>query len=186
MGVNTWTALTSGTDYTPQAGVTLTMATEGNQATVAIANTGASTTMDIQVRGTPVVRGAPIEITTPDAASVADYGPAPYPFLTPWLASAVDVSSLHTFLLAVYSQPAERLTLRWEVDSDRNKATALDLSDRVTVRRRGIASDYFIESIRHRLTRDFHFLEYTLSPAGVYGEIFILGQSRLGVGILAA
>ena len=96
------------------------------------------------------------------------------------------MSSLHTFLLRIYAQPAERLALTWERDSDKAKAASLDLSHRLTVDRRAITDSYFIESILHRVTADFHFITYTLSPAGLYGEIFVLGVSRLGEGILAA
>ena len=52
--------------------------------------------------------------------------------------------------------------------------------------RRGEATEFFIESIRHRLTRDFHFITMTLSPAGIYGALFIMGLSRYGEGILSA
>ena len=186
VGVNAWTPLVAGTDYTAQTGVTLTMTTEGNEATIRVQNTGAATMMDIQVRGTTIVRAAPLEITTKDDDSVDEHGPVPYPFPTPWLSDPTDVFSLHRFLLRIYSQPAERLALTWEADSDRDKAADLDISDRVTITRRGMTDSFFIESIRHRVTADFHFIIYTLSPAGLYGEIFVLGVSKLGEGILAA
>ena len=186
VAVSSWTALQSGVDYTAQSGVTLTMTTEGNQATIRIQNTNAAdTTMDIQVRGLPVVRNEPVEIISPDDDSVAEYGPEPYPFPTPWLSNPATVQVLHDILLRLYAQPAERLTMTWEVESDREQAAALDLSDRVEVMRRGILTDYFIESIRHRVTSDFHFISYTLSPAGVFGSLFVIGVSRYGEGILA-
>ena len=96
------------------------------------------------------------------------------------------VKILHDILLRLYSSPAERLTLTWEVESDRAMAASLDLSDRVEVMRRGEATEFFIESIRHRITPDFHFITMTLSPAGIYGALFIMGLSRYGEGILSA
>ena len=46
--------------------------------------------------------------------------------------------------------------------------------------RRGEAAEYFIESIRHRTTRDFfHFVTMTLSPAGLYGSLFVMGRKPL-------
>ena len=187
VGVDSWTPLAAGTDYTSQAGVTLTLTTEGNTATIRIQNTGSATTMSIQLRGTPVVRGNPIKIITPDQDSIDEHREAPYPFDAPWLSDPAEVSSLHTFLLRIYAQPAERLALTWERDSDKAMAAALDLSHRLTVDRRAITDSYFIESILHRVTADFHFITYTLSPAGLYGEIFVLGVfARLGEGILAA
>ena len=186
VGVDAWTPLAAGTDYTAQAGVMLTLTTEGNTGTIRIQNTGGATTMSIQLRGTPVVRGNPIKIITPDQDSIDEHREAPYPFNTPWLSDPAEVSSLHTFLLRIYAQPAERLALTWERDSDKAKAASLDLSHRLTVDRRAITDSYFIESILHRVTADFHFITYTLSPAGLYGEIFVLGVSRLGEGILAA
>ena len=186
VGVDSWTPLAVGTDYTAQAGVTLTLTTEGNTATIRIQNTGTATTMSIQLRGTPVVRGQPIKIITPDQDSIDEHREAPYPFDTPWLSDPAEVSSLHTFLLRIYAQPAERLALTWERDSDKAKAASLDLSHRLTVDRRAITDSYFIESILWRVLRNFTFITYTLSPAGLYGEIFVLGVSRLGEGILAA
>ena len=47
-------------------------------------------------------------------------------------------------------------------------------------------TEFFIESIRHRLTPDFHFITMTLSPAGLYGSLFVIGVSRYGEGILSA
>ena len=184
VAVQSWTPLASGTDYTPQAGVTLTMTTEGNEATIRVENTGAATTMDIQVRGTPVVRNAPIEITTPDQDSVDEHGPAAYPHATPWLSNPSEVADLHAYLLRIYSQPAERLTLTWEARPQTwAKATTLDVSHRVTVKRRGTTIGFFIESVRHRVPPDFHFITYTLSPALRYGEIFVFGQSAFGAGV---
>ena len=183
VAVQSWTPLASGTDYTPQAGVTLTMTTEGNEATIRVQNTGAATTMDIQVRGTPVIRSTPIEITTPDQDSVDEHGPVAYPHATPWLSNPSEVASLHAYLLRIYSQPAERLTLTWEAGSDLGKATTLDASHRVTVKRRGTTIGFFIESVRHRVPPDFHFITYTLSPALRYGEIFVFGQSAFGAGV---
>ena len=186
VAVSSWTALAEGTDYDAQPGVTLTMTTEGNQATIRIeSRNSADTTMDIQVRGLPVVRNQPVEIITQDDDSVDSYGPESYPFPTPWLSNPATVQVLHDILLRLYAQPAERLTMTWEVESDREQAAALDLSDRVEVMRRGILTDYFIESIRHRVTPDFHFISYTLSPAGVFGSLFVIGVSRYGEGILA-
>ena len=78
-----WTPLAAGTDYTAQAGVTLTLTTEGNTATIRIQNTGTATTMSIQLRGTPVVRGNPIKIITPDQDSIDEHREEPYPFDTP-------------------------------------------------------------------------------------------------------
>ena len=122
------------------------------------------------------MRNAPVEIITEDQDSIDEVGqPIPYPFETPWLADPALVRVLHDILLRLYSSPAERLTLTWEVESDRAIAASLDLSDRVEVMRRGEATEFFVESIRHRITPDFHFITMTLSPAGIYGALFIMG-----------
>ena len=188
VAVSSWTALTAGTDYDAQAGVTLTLTTDGNNATIRIQNTNlTATTMDIQLRGAPIVRNQAVEIITPDQDSIDEVGqPIPYPFATPWLSSPVTVKILHDILLRLYSSPAERLTLTWEVESDRAKAASLDLSDRVEVMRRNEATEYFIESIRHRVTAHFHFITMTLSPAGIYGSLFVMGVSRYGEGTISA
>ena len=189
VAVSSWTALAAGTDYMAQAGVTLTLTTDGNEAAIRIQNTNlTATTMDIQLRGAPIVRNQAVEIITADQDSIDEVGqPIPYPFATPWLSSPVTVKILHDILLRLYSSPAERLTLTWEAESDRAKAARLDLSDRVEVMRRGEATEYFIESIRHRVTSDFfHFITMTLSPAGIYGSLFVMGVSRYGEGTISA
>ena len=187
VAVSSWTALAVGVDYQSQSGVTLTMTTEGNEATIRIESRNAGAiTMNIQIRGRPVIRNNAVDIITPDADSVEEHGPAPYPFAAPWLSNPVVVSTIHGILLRLYGQPAERLTLTWEVESDRAAAAALDISDRVEVMRRGEAAEYFIESIRHRLTPHFHFITMTLSPAGVFGSLFVIGVSRYGQGVLSA
>ena len=188
VAVSSWTALAAGTDYTAQSGVTLTMTTEGNQATIRIQNTNSSdTTMDIEVRGVPIVRNPPIDIITKDQDSIDAIGqPYPYPYDVPWLSSPATVKVIHEILLRIHADPAERLTLTWEAGSDRELAAELDLSDRVEAMRRGILTDYFIESIRHRVTADFfHLVTMTLSPAAVYGSLFVIGVSRYGEGVLA-
>ena len=52
--------------------------------------------------------------------------------------------------------------------------------------RRNEATEYFIESIRHRVTAHFHFITMTLSPAGIYGSLFVMGVSRYGEGTISA
>ena len=58
--------------------------------------------------------------------------------------------------------------------------------------RRGEATEFFIESIRHRLTRDFHFITMTLSPAGNlrgavhYGTEPVWGRDTVGMTTISA
>ena len=185
VAVSSWTALAEGTDYDAQPGVTLTLTTDGNNATIRIQNVNVATTMDIQLRGIPVVRNSAVEIITSDQDSVDEHGPLPYPFDAPWISNPATVAVIHGILLRLYGQPAERLALTWEVESDRAKAASLDISERVEVMRRGEATEYFIESIRHRVTQHFHFVTMTLSPAGLYGALFVMGVSRYGEGVLS-
>ena len=172
-------------DYVAQPGVTLTMTTEGNEARLQIENRNATaTTMDIQIRGLPVIRNNAVDIITPDDDSVSEHGPQPYPYPTPWLSNPVVVRVIHGILLRLYGQPAERLTLTWERESNKAKAASLDVSDRVEAMRRGETAEYFIESIRHRVTSHFHYITMTLSPAAVHGTLFVLGVSRYGEDVL--
>ena len=190
VAVSSWTALAAGTDYTAQSGVAVSMVTQGNEATVTIVNSnGAAITMDLQIRGRPLVQAHPIEIPAQDADSILAYGPsAVYPLPTFWLSSVADVMSLQSFILSIYAEPAERVTGTWEAASDLDQATARDLADRVSVIRRGTEYDYFIESIGHHFSPDgaFHYITDTLSPAGLYGQVIVLDQGpALGVGVLA-
>ena len=167
VAVSSWTALTEGTDYDAQPGVTLTLTTDGNNATIRIQNVSVATTMGIQLRGIPVVRNSAVEIITQDQDSIDEVGqPIPYPFETPWISNTATVAVIHGILLRLYSQPAERLTLTWEIESGRAKAASLDVSERVEVMRRGEATEFFIESIRHRVTPDWHFRHHDALPCG--------------------
>ena len=190
VAVSSWTALQSGTDYTAQSGVTVSMVTQGNEATVTIANSnGAAISMDLQIRGFPLVSAHPVEIPAQDADSILAYGPSSvYPLPTFWLSSVADVMSLQSFILSVYGEPAERVTGTWEAGTDLDQATERDVSDRVSVTRRGSEYDYFIESIGHSFSADgaFHYVTNTLSPAGLYGQVIVLDQGPpLGEGVLA-
>ena len=95
VAVSSWTPLQSGTDYTAQSGVTVSMVTQGNEATVTITNAnGASISMDLQIRGLPLVSAHPVEIPAEDADSILAYGPsAVYPLPTFWLSSVADIMS---------------------------------------------------------------------------------------------
>ena len=95
------------------------MTTKGNQATIRIQNTNApDTTMDIQIRGEPIVRNAPIDIITEDQDSIDLVGqPYSYPYDVPWLSSPATVKVIHEILLRIYAEPAERLTMTWEAES---------------------------------------------------------------------
>ena len=186
VGVEDWRDLQAGVDYTAHANLTVTMDTEGNEATVTIANSGSERSFDLQIRGTPVVVNNPIQLRTDDQDSIDEYGVLPFPFDPEWLSNIAAVQDTHGFYLRIYSQPDERLTLRWEAGSDLEKATGLDLSDRVTVKRREGETDYYLESIAHRVTLPFHYVAMTLSPAGRYGSVTVLDVGPpLGEGIYA-
>ena len=113
-----------------QSGVTLTLTTEGNDATIRIQKhqTARRPRWTFRLRGAPIVRNQAVEIITRDQDSIDEVGqPIPYPFPTPWLSTLSRVKILHDILLRLYAQPAERLTLTWEAESDRAKAASLDI-----------------------------------------------------------
>ena len=70
-----------------------------------------------------MVRNSAVEIITEDQDSIDEVGqPIPYPFDTPWISDPATVAVIHGILLRIYAQPAERLTLTWEVGQDRGNS----------------------------------------------------------------
>ena len=186
LAVASWTDPVAGTDYIATTGITVSMETAGDVATITIGNTGGTRDFTLQVRGQPLVSAPPIFIVSEDAASIAAHGLYEYEFPAPWLSTVGDVTSHHGFILRVYGQPSERLTIRWPAHYDLQQATERDLGDRVTVKRRGAVNDYFIESVSHVVRQAYDEVSYTLSPADVFGQVIILDVGpALDAGILA-
>lgn len=175
LAVDSWITPVAGTDYIALNNMTITMTTVGNQATVSIANTGATAlTTDLQVRGTPLIESDPLVIRGADSDSIAAYGLHEYVTPAQWLSSIAEVADLHEEILRIHSEPFERLTVQWEASSDLDQAAYRDLSDRVRVKRRDTSYDYFIESIQHQVRLDWHIITFTLSPASPYGTGLVL------------
>ena len=177
IGVNAWVTPVAGTDYTAQTGVAITFATSGNEATITFANSGGEATFPaFRVRGTPLAEDDPLEIVSQDSDSVAEHGVYPYNYPAPWLSNIQDVISQHSFNLRLFASPAERVTAKWVADRFPAEATAIDLSDRVTVSRRGTMNDYFVESVEFVQRVPWIECWLTLSPARFYGSIIVLNQ----------
>ena len=154
----------------------MSFASEGNLATITLVNSGAEKTLDLQVRGTPLTELDTLELTSQDADSVAEHGLYPYDYPAPWLSTISDVLSQHSFNLRLFGTPAERILLKWVADRDRDLATSLDFSQRVSVKRRGTDNDYFIENVEFRQRRPWLEQWLTLSPARFYGDVIILDR----------
>lgn len=135
----------------------------------------------LQVRGTPLLRGAPLVVEAASAASAAFYGPRALTLDLPELDSLAQARSVARFELARRRAPRGRALT---VTLAGSRALALSLGDRVRVveAQTGHAADYFVAAEAHEVERGGgrHRAALTLTPADV-GVFWLVGRSRLGV-----
>ena len=167
VGVSSWEAVTSNTDYTPQTDLTVTSEAEGDNLVITLVNgsTAAITLPSLQARGSPWIESDRLEIEEIDQPSIDEFEPRPYAIPSRWITSISEARDYALFLLNLHKQPRRRLIISWFGADDPARALGTDLSDRVTVFERDSAVTYFLEAIRHELTAGLkHLVTYTLSP----------------------
>ena len=91
------------------------------------------------------------------------------------------------FLVRLLKDPQTRAKVTFEGARYEEAADSLDLSQRVTLRRRGVSEDMFVEGIEHSLSRGGrHYVSVLLSPAGSFGDVIVLDIGPgLDTGILS-
>lgn len=170
----------SGPDLTAQVDVFLREAGAAAARLEIRSRTAQPLYLRLQMRGTPLHRGAPLTVEASSAAAAAFYAPAGLALDLPELDSLAQARSIARFELARRRAPRGRaLTLAL------NGARALTLSpgDRVRVveTQTGHAADYFIAAEAHEVDRggSRHRVTWTLEPAAA-GVFWTLGRARLG------
>ncbi|MXY98084.1 MAG: hypothetical protein F4Z29_10130 [Gemmatimonadetes bacterium] len=64
-------------------------------------------------------------------------------------------------------------------------AQTIDNSNRLSLQLGGAKDELFVELLTHRITLgQRHYVDLLLSGTGFIDNLFILGESRLGVGVL--
>lgn len=186
VAVDDWVDPVSGTDYTAQTGLTVAFTGEGNSGELVLSNSNrGDITVDINIRGTPLLENDSFVIVTEDDDSIAEYGLREYISPAKWLGDIDEVEELQDFQLTIYKDPAERVDAEWDAYYNRRLAADLDLSDRCQVIHDEMAHEYFVESIRHEVSGINHQVTMKLSPTAGYGTVIILDIGPgLGTGVL--
>ena len=201
LAVDPWSPLVSGTDYTANAAedgsganrtanLNVTATETATALTLEIENTHASDTIyltHMQARGRPITLDQPTEVHAENPQSVASYGRRSYLVPAQFLSTTRDGSDYANFVVQLYKDPLTRVSGSFDATDDGDIAVALDLSQRIEVDLEGVAEDYFIENIEHRIGQGRrHIVNLLMSPAAPFGSVIVLGQGPgLGLGILA-
>ena len=166
-GVVSWVTPVSGTDYTAVTGLNVTGVVVGDRYQVTLANTsGLPITIaagGLQVRGRPLVSGAPIWVESKDAASIVTFGEREYTRSSRLFTTIGAAQEYADGIVSRQRVPQGWLVARWPAYKAATQARSLDLSRRITVERLGQRADYFIEGVGITL-RGFVRMEYLLSP----------------------
>jgi hypothetical protein len=138
----------------------------------------------LQVRGTPLRRGAPLTVTAASAAAAAFYPPAALTLDLPQLDSLAQARSIARFELARRHAPRGRVrTLTLAANSQQAHMLARTLGDRVRLHetQTGHTADYFIADEAHEVTQggSRHRVTWTLARADS-GIFWALGRAHLG------
>lgn len=206
VGVHSWTAPSATQDYnfftdTGATGTNLnsafavTVTTFATAAKYEIQNTGTVVgylTL-LQARGAGVVQDDPVQVEALDATSTGTYGLRrfPRPAEARWTPDTDEAQNWADFNLGIYKDPNPIVSVTINANRDlfhMREALTRDISERVTVIatgtvvQLGIATAFFVESIRHEIQRDrYHRVTYELSAAAEYSDFWRVGISQLNV-----
>ena len=200
VGVSAWTDMAAQTDYQANA------AEDGSGAdrtgSLVVTETKAGTDLRIEVenghsgqiyvtrlraRGLPLVQDQSTSIERRDPDSILEYQKRDYLVPSQFISTLLDAQSYAGFLIRLLKDPQTRAKVTFEGARYEEAADALDLSQRVTLRRRGVSEDMFVEGIEHSLSRGGrHYVQLLLSPAGSFGDVIVLDIGPgLDTGILS-
>jgi len=190
-----------GTDLTSD--LTITVGASDKTATrmlITIKNTntlyGAYLTK-IEARGTAVLSNDPVKVRSIDTVSQAKFGERKYASQSEFFPSSNNAQLWCDYYNSIFGSPLPILTM--EINANQSDAIQLqimarDISDRITVEADnnaglGIDADFFIESVRQRVSKGGtdHRVTYKLSPAsGGYSQFWVLNSGALGTSTVPA
>ena len=176
------------------ANISLAVTKYATRMRIDVTNNFASTVFltRLAARGIPLTGSDPVQIIQQDSAtSQAIYGLRRFANPGPWLGDSSYAANWGLFNLGIYKDPLPFLALTIRANRDNSHLTQVatrEVSDRITVVATGdaglgISQDFFIESIRHRLSRAGaeHLTTWELSPVdpGYGGGYWTLDVSKL-------
>ena len=140
----------------------------------------------LRTRGKVLFEDKKTFIEVRDSESIEEYDEVEYKGESTFLTTPDQAHEYGSHVLSLYANPQQKIKLAININYDLSIAYSLELSDRVTVIRRGVTEDYFVESISHRIQPGFrHDLVITVSPTLIYDDVIVLGHGPpLGTGVL--
>ena len=165
-----------------------------NRMKIILTNTHPTATLyvsKLQARGTALLQTDFIEVEAVDSDSVTAYGERSYTASTPFFPNTFEAQSWATYHQQIYSSPINYLTMTFSAnanDASMTQAINREVSDMVTITANnnanlGINSTFFIEEIKHNVTRGGtrHMVTFVMSPAeGGFSQFWKLGTGVLG------
>ena len=207
--VQDWTTLVATTDYTANDAVggtgndltgncTVVLTKFDNAMKISISHNAVQKAYMtfLQARGTPVYENDPVVVKAEDSTSKTKYGERTFPIGSRWIPGTDEATDYTNFILGIYKSP--RPVLRLTVNAEMSAAAISfaanrEVSDRVSVVASGaadlgVAEDFFIEAMTHRVTNGgrTHKLDLDLSPVSGFGGFWSIGNSLLGVDTMLA
>ena len=203
VSVDAWTTPVATTDYLANsqadglgtnltASVSVATSKFSNSMKITLTNAAAVTAYItfLQARGTPITADDPVKVVSEDATSQAAYGRRSYENQSPFLPSTVIAQNWCDLTRSIFKDPIPILTIDMLANRSSDQLTevlTLDVSDRITLVATGtetllgINEEFFIEAMRHSVSRDgLHRVSYDISPAAGYSGFWVLGSSLFG------
>ena len=167
IGVSSWTDLVADTDYTSDDDLTVSDEIDGEDFVITLENTGSDAIVvdDLSARGKALISHTQIVINRQNSDSIATYGERRYPEPSRWFGDIQSAVNYADSILDSHKDLTTILHVEFQINDQWDTIAGLDLSRRITVDRKGIIADFYIESITHNLGkgRD-HRVSYVLSP----------------------
>ena len=203
--VDLWTSPASNTDFTANASalgggadltayltVTPTKFAESMKLVVSSSGTLPAYVTLLQGRGVPIYAKDLVTVVAESTASQAIYLKRTFVNPGEFIPTTQQAQDYCDFNLSIYKDPNPILTITVLANTSAlilAEALNRDIGDRITVTADnltsigtglGINTDFFVESIRHHVTREgTHTMQLQCSPASMFGGFFILDSSLL-------
>ena len=203
--VDLWTTPASNTDFIANASalgggadltayLTATVSKFAQTMKITVSSTGsqdAYLTL-LQARGSPVFAKDLVTVVAESTASQATYLKRTFNSPGDFIPDTEQAQSYCDFNLSIYKDPNPILTITVLANTSSGilaECLARDIGDRITVvanntasvgTNLGINTDFFVESIRHSVTREgVHTMELQCSPASMFAGFFVLDSTSL-------
>ena len=208
VAIESWTTPVVNTDFTADTTISgtsgnmnsyLTVSAptadkQANRMKIILTNTHPTATLyvsKLQARGTVLLQTDYIDVESVDTDSVTAYGERSYTASTPFFPNVFEAQRWANYHKQVFSSPINYLTMTFSAnanDASMEQALNREVSDKITITATsnanlGINSDFFIEEIKHHVSRGGtrHMVTFVLSPAiGGYSQFWELGIGKLG------